>query len=158
MSNLLCVCLSSGRRGCVGLYNIGTIFLLFCKVWVIKPCWFQHHSKVHNWSSITCTLVKNTQVRVPLQVHGSEPCGDGPWKLCYGPHPYCVWEALVSQYCSQIRLVTGFWNLNIQFWQELLCSQWISLSTLHFSLSLSGWVLKRGFVTNHLKSGDSLAK
>lgn len=73
MSNLLCVCLSSGRLGCVGLYNIRSIFLLFCKVWVIKPCWFQHHSKAsaHNWSSITCNLVKNTQARVPLQVHAS---------------------------------------------------------------------------------------
>lgn len=53
------------------------------------------------------------------------------------PYTHCFWEAFVSLYCSQIKLVTGFWNLNIQFWQELLCSQWISLSTLHFSLLLS---------------------
>jgi hypothetical protein len=94
-------------------------------------------------------LLKNTHVRVPLQVHWSRPSGDGPRNLCFEKLLWACTAVRLSWLQVSEILIYSF-GKSYFVHSEFLSSHFIFLS--RWVVGFETW-----FVTNHLKSGDSLA-
>lgn len=109
---------------------------------MIRLWYFQYHIKSF-WINITWNLTKSTNVRVLLLMSWTRLVWGGVMKsvlklviLIRAIFEKLLWACITVQ----ITLLQVSELLNIQFWQELLCSQWIFLFTLHFSLLWSSGI------------------
>lgn len=109
---------------------------------MIRLWYFQYHIKSF-WINITWNLIKITNVRVLLLMSWTRLVWGGVIKsvLKLAIPIRAIFEKLLWACITvQITLLQVSELLNIQFWQELLCSQWIFLFTLHFSLLRSSGI------------------
>lgn len=109
---------------------------------MIRLWYFQYHIKSF-WINVTWNLIKITNVRVLLLMSWTRLVWGGVIKSVLKlviPIRAIFEKLLWACITVQITLLQVSELLNIQFWQELLCSQWIFLFTLHFSLLRSSGI------------------